>query len=341
MKSVVLGKTGIKVKRLGFGGIPIQRVGQSQAVETVLHAIERGVDFIDTSRLYTVSESLIGKALTMTDRKVAVATKSMSTTADGIRKDIELSLTDLKLDFIDLYQCHYVKDEDAYRKIVSTGGALSGLLKAKQEGLIGHMGITTHSLDLLERVLDDDIFETIMVCFSFLEPKAKEKVIPKAAGKGVGVIAMKPFSGGVIDNPNLALKYVLSQPGVVVIPGVESKALVDQNWAVFSGGYALSSAELKEIEAIRARYAKSFCRRCNYCQPCSEEIPIETIMGMRFAWKRFGDAFLQTQWVKKGLQKAQNCTECGECLPRCPYELPIPDLIKENLEWVAENFPSE
>jgi len=198
MKKVVLGKTGIESVRFGFGGIPIQRVSEKQAVEVVLHALEMGMDFIDTSRMYSNSESRIGKALRETDKKAILATKSFSRSADGIQEDIETSLKELQLEYIDIYQCHAVGNEEEYRRVTASDGALSGLLKAKEQGIIGHIGITSHSLDLLENVIDDGLFETIMICYSFLEPAAGERVIPKAVEKGVGILAMKPLSGGVI-----------------------------------------------------------------------------------------------------------------------------------------------
>ena len=102
MERCVLGKTGLEVHRLGFGGIPIQRVDERQAVEVVLHAVERGVDFIDTSRAYTTSERRIGKALQRTDKRVVVASKSQSRTADKLRKDLETSLKELNLDYVDI-----------------------------------------------------------------------------------------------------------------------------------------------------------------------------------------------------------------------------------------------
>lgn len=338
MERILLGKTGLEVNRMGFGGIPIQRVSEKQAVETVLHAVNCGVDFIDTSRAYTTSEERIGKALKQADKKVIIASKSMSQTADGVRKDIETGLKNLQKNFIDLYQCHYIKDEEAYKTVISAGGTLEGMLKAKEEGLIGHIGLTSHNQDLLLRVLDDDIFETIMVCFSFLEPQAKEKVIPKAVEKNVGVIAMKSFSGGVLSNPQLAIKYVLSQPGIVIIPGVEKKELFDENWKVYQGGYLLTDSERKEIEEIRQKYDKAFCRRCDYCQPCSEEIPIQLILGTRYAIQRFGDAILQKEWMQTGIENARRCSQCGECLERCPYDLPIPELIEENIHWLDAEY---
>ena len=198
MKRIVLGKTGLEVNRLGFGGIPIQRVDEETAVEVVLNAVEKGVDFIDTARGYTTSERCIGMALKQTDRRVLICSKSHNRTADGIRADLEESLKQLQKDYIDIHMCHFIKDEEEYRKVISPGGAFEGLAKAKEEGLIGHIGMSSHSLDLIEKILDDDLFEAIMLCYSFLEPAAEEKVIPKAIEKGVGIIAMKPFSGGVI-----------------------------------------------------------------------------------------------------------------------------------------------
>jgi len=338
MKRIEIGKTGIEVNRLGFGGIPIQRVDEEQAVETVLRAVERGIDFIDTSRAYTTSERSIGKALQQTDKRVVLASKSQKKGGDEIRSDLEISLRELQTGFIDLYQCHFVRDEQDYKQVISPGGALEGLIRAKEEGLIGHIGITSHSLDLLDRVIDDGLFETIMVCFSFIENEALDSIIPKAISKKVGVIAMKPFSGGVIEAPKLALKYVLAQAGIVVIAGVEHKELIDENWDVFQGTYDLDDAEKNEIERIRNLHAKSFCRRCDYCQPCTEEIPIQFVLGMRSIVKRLGKGALQKGRFAEAIEKARDCSECRECEERCPYGLPIPELIKENLQWADEQL---
>jgi predicted aldo/keto reductase-like oxidoreductase len=334
MKRMVLGNTGIEAARLGFGGIPIQRLSETQAVEIVVYALEKGMDFIDTSRVYTNSEHRIGMALQETDKKAAVATKSFSRAADGIQKDVETSLKELRLDYIDIYQCHGISNEEEYRLVTSADGALSGLLKAKEQGLIGHIGITSHSLDLLDKIVDDGLFETIMVCFSFLEPAAIEKVIPKAREKRIGIIAMKPFSGGVIEAPEAALKWVLSFPDILVLAGVEEKSFIDQNWRIFQGSYELTEKERQEIQAIGIEFDKKFCRRCDYCLPCAEGIPIQFVLGMRSILKRMGPAALQTPMFKNLLEKAANCTECGDCMERCPYDLPIPDMIRDNLDWV-------
>ena len=334
MKRMVLGNTGIEAVRLGFGGIPIQRLDEDKAVEVVRYALEKGMDFIDTSRVYTTSETRIGKALKQTDKKAAVATKSFNRSADGIQKDVETSLKELQLDYIDVYQCHGISNEEEYRQIMAPDGAVAGLLKAKEQGLIGHIGITSHSLDLLEKILDDDVFETIMICFSFLEPAAIEKVIPKALEKGVGIIAMKPLSGGVIEAPEVALKWAFSFPDILVLAGVEYKNLIDQNWKVFQGSYEMTDEEKQKLQEISKEFDKKFCRRCDYCLPCEEEIPIQFVMGLRSMMRRMGTGILETPMFRNMLEKSANCSECGDCMERCPYDLPIPDMIKSNLDWV-------
>lgn len=336
MNRMMLGKTGIEAVRLGFGGIPIQRVSETEAIETVRYAVEKGMDFIDTSRMYTTSETRIGKALKVTDKKVAIATKSFSRSADGILKDVEISLKELQRNYIDLYQCHGISNQEEYRRITAPDGALAGLQKAKEQGLIGHIGITGHSLDVLETILDDGLFETIMVCFSFLEPAAKEKILPKAHEKQIGIIAMKPFSGGVIDAPEAALKWIFSYPDILVLAGVEDKKRIDQNWQIFQGSYDLTSVDQQAIDRICKEYDKKFCRRCDYCLPCPAEIPIQFVMGARSFLKRMGSGILQTPMFAQMVEKAENCTECGDCMTRCPYDLAIPDLIKENLALMKE-----
>jgi len=334
MKRIVLGRTGLETWKMGFGGIPIQTVTEREAIETVIHAIQSGVEFIDTSRAYSTSEGRIGKALEEAGKKVILATKSHGRTSDAIRKDIEISLRELRTDYIDLYQCHFVRDGSDYEKIIAPGGALDGLKRAKEEGLIGHYGLTSHSLDFLQRVIEEDLFETVMVCYSFLEPAAEEKIIPMALEKKIGVIAMKPFSGGAIENAAIALKYVLARPGILVIPGVERKELFDMNWKVFQDDHGLTGAEKQQIEEIRRAHDKVFCRRCDYCQPCSEGISIQIVLAFKYLFKRSGPVVFRHPVFADMLTKAGNCSGCGQCLSRCPYGLPIPELIKETLEWV-------
>jgi predicted aldo/keto reductase-like oxidoreductase len=131
---------------------------------------------------------------------------------------------------------------------------------------------------------------------------------------------------------------VLSQSDILAIPGVESPELFDENWAVFCGDYQLTAAERQTIDETRKRYDKIFCRRCDYCQPCTEDIPIQIVLGIKYSVKRFGEGVLLSGWGKDAVTKARKCSECGECMARCPYDLPIPELIKTNLTWVDEKL---
>ncbi|MGZ3536169.1 MAG: 4Fe-4S dicluster domain-containing protein, partial [Thermodesulfobacteriota bacterium] len=179
----------------------------------------------------------------------------------------------------------------------------------------------------------DDHFEVIMACYSFLEPAADQKVFPMAKEKDIGILAMKPFSGGVIEHAGPALRFVLSTANIVPIPGAETLEKARENWKIFTEGNSLTQKDREQIESIKMEYDRQFCRRCDYCQPCTEKINIQFAVGLKSIIKRFGPNAREVGWMKDLINKARNCSECGECLPRCPYQLPIPDMIKENLDW--------
>jgi predicted aldo/keto reductase-like oxidoreductase len=144
---------------------------------------------------------------------------------------------------------------------------------------------------------------------------------------------MKPFSGGVIEEAGPALRFVLSTANIVPIPGAETLEKARENWKIFTEDYSLTGNDKERIEAIKKEFDRQFCRRCDYCQPCTEKIKIQFALGLKTIIKRFGPNVQESKWVTDLIEKARNCSECGECLPRCPYHLPIPDLIKENLAW--------
>ncbi len=332
MEKVRLGRTELKVTRLGWGGIPIQRVSEEEAVSVVRAVAEMGVDLLDTARGYTNSERRIGLALQQIRRPVILSSKSPVRT-ERVYDQVHESLRQMGVKKIQIYHLHNVSKPEDYAKVMGPGGAYEGLRRAQREGLIDHIGLTSHSLQVLEKVLEDDKFDVIMLCYSFLEPEAVEKIIPRALKQDVGVLAMKPFSGGVITEAGPALRFVLSTPGIVPIPGVETLPAARQNWEIFTRGGRLTEEDEARIKAVREEYSRQFCRRCDYCQPCTQEIPIQMAMGLKSVVKRFGRNFQELAWAKTMIEKARTCTECGECLPRCPYQLPIPEVIKKNLEW--------
>ena len=333
MDKVRLGKTNLIVAKLGWGGIPIQRVGEREAVSVIRSVVEMGVDLLDSARGYTNSEHRIGLALQKIDRPVILSTKSGEKT-EKIYDEVHESLRQLKVKKVNIYHLHNVSNFKDYEKVMTQGGAYHGLKRAQKEGLIDHIGMTSHNLNVLEKAVEDGYFDVIMACYSFLEPDAAQKVFPLAKAKDVGILAMKAFSGGVIEDAGPALRFVLSTPGIVPIPGSETLEKSRENWEIFVEGKTLTEQDKGRIEVLRKELTQNFCRRCDYCQPCTEKINIQFVLGLKSVFKRFGPKAQELGWIKSIIEKARNCSECGDCLPRCPYQLPIPDLIKENLAWL-------
>jgi predicted aldo/keto reductase-like oxidoreductase len=332
MEKVRLGRTNLIVTKLGWGGIPIQRVGEREGVSVIRAVVEMGVDLLDTARGYTNSEHRIGLALQKIDRPVILSSKSTVRSAK-IYNDVHESLKQLKVKKVNIYHLHNVATFEEYEKVMAPGGGYEGLKRARDEGLIDHIGLTSHSLPVLERAVVDGYFYVIMACYSFLEPDALQKVFPLAREKEVGILTMKPFSGGVIEEAGPALRFVLSTANIVPIPGSETLERALENWKIFTEGYSLTEEDKERIEGIKKEFDSQFCRRCDYCQPCTEKIKIQFAVGLKSIIKRFGTNVQESKWVMDFIEKARNCSECGECLPRCPYHLPIPDLIKKNLAW--------
>ena len=205
MEFVTLGRTGLKVSRLGFGGIPIQRIGAEEAKELMAAVRAANINYIDTARGYTVSEELIGQAIENCRKDFVIATKSMARDKTSMAADIEISLKNLRTDYIDLYQVHNPANLDQLATVCGEGGALEALLEAKAAGKIGHIGLTTHSLEVFEKALELDWVETIMFPYNIVESQG-DALMQKAKEKNIAFIDMKPMAGGAIEDGKLALR---------------------------------------------------------------------------------------------------------------------------------------
>lgn len=329
MKERILGRTGLKVKTLGFGGIPIQRVSEEEAIQVVRRCYELGINYFDTARTYTTSEERIGKALEDVRDEVIIATKSARRSKDGVLEELETSLKNLRTDRIDVYQLHSVLSKEAWEQIIAPGGALGALYEAWDEGKIRHLGITSHNPELLTEIVEEDIFETILVPYNYLTTKPTEELLSLCHERNLGTVIMKPFGGGALNNANTALKFILSNGNVdVVIPGMMSTSEVEENVAISSGSYTLGAEELSLIEKDKRELGSQFCHGCDYCQPCPQEVPISFIL-------RAESQFLKlTGWTPRLMRQFQNaraklasCIKCGVCESRCPYRLPIIELL--------------
>lgn len=333
MEYRILGKTGLKISRMGFGGIPIQRI-DAEGTKKLIHALhDAGVNYIDTARAYTVSEEYLGYALEGIRKDFVLATKSAAKTKEAMAADIDTSLKNLRTDYIDLYQVHN-PSPGGLDEIVGPGGALEALQEAKAAGKIGHIGITLHPVELFERAVKLDWVETIMFPYNLVETQA-EALIAECAEKNIGFIAMKPLAGGAIDDATLALRFIAANDAVsVVIPGMATVEEAKQNLAAVSDDKPLRADETEKIQTIRDSLGTQFCRRCNYCAPCSVGIPISVQFLLEGYYSRYGlQDWAQTRYDKLD-KHASDCIECGQCEPRCPYNLPIRDMLKR----VASKF---
>ena len=328
MEYRILGKSGLKISRLGFGGIPIQRIEAGDTKPLMRQLLDAGVNYIDTARGYTVSESYLGEALEGIREHFVLATKSMARDKEGMAKDIDISLANLKTDYIDLYQIHNPTPADI-DKVIAPGGALEALMEAKAAGKIGHIGITLHTYPLFEKALEMDWVETIMFPYNIVETQG-EDLIAKCTEKNIGFICMKPLAGGAIEDATLALRFIAANPNVtVVIPGMAAPEEIAQNIAAVCDTTPLSDEEKEAMEAVRASLGTHFCRRCNYCAPCTAGISIYSVFLMDGYLTRYGLA----DWARMryaGMEKtASDCVDCGVCETRCPYNLPIRQMMKE------------
>lgn len=335
MEYRILGKTGLEISRLGFGGIPIQRI-DAEGTKALLHqAVEAGINYIDTARGYTVSEEYLGYALEGIRDKFILATKSMARTWEAMAADIETSLKNLRTDYIDLYQIHN-PNMDQLDQVIAQDGALGALLQAKAAGKIGHIGLTAHSKAVFERALEYDWVETIMFPYNIVENQGEE-LIQKCTEKNVGFICMKPLAGGAIEDAALALRYVCSNPDVtVVIPGMAEKQEMIQNLEAVQNTAPLTEEEAKALQAVRDQLGTNFCRRCNYCAPCTVGISIPNVFLFAGYLERYGlEDWARSRYATLN-EKASDCVECGECETRCPYHLPIREMLKKCAQEFGE-----
>ena len=331
MNYKVLGKTGLLVSEVGVGGIPIQRADAATAKTLMAAAADMGVNFLDSARAYSVSEQYLGDALVGIRDRFIIATKSGAMTKEAMARDIQISLDNFHTDYIDLYQLHNPKPADV-ESIIGPGGALDALREAREAGKIGHIGVTLHSKELFAQFLNYDWVETIMFPYNIVETQAQE-LIAACKEKNIGFICMKPMAGGALDDGRIAMRFLAQNENIgIIIPGMASVAELEQNVASYANKEPLTEAEQEKIAAIRQELGNDFCRRCNYCSPCTAGINIYSVLLFEGYYTRYN----LRQWASErynALGKyASECIGCGVCEPRCPYGLPIREKMKKAAE---------
>ena len=321
-----LGKTDLEVNKNGFGALPIQRRNEKDSIEILKKAYDNGINFYDTARFYTDSEKKLGKAFEDVRENIYIATKTGMETQEEFWSDLETSLKNLRTDYVDLYQFHNIsfvpKAEDELYK---------AMLEAKQEGLIKHIGITTHKITHAHEALDSGLYETLQYPFSYLSGDEELKLIEKCKSLDIGFIAMKAMGGGLIKNSKASFAYINQFSNVLPIWGIQKLEELDEFLSYDSN--TLLNDELKSaIEQDKKELGDNFCRGCGYCMPCPEEINISLCARMSLWIRRFPTEPNMDERTQEIMRHTLDCVECYECVDRCPYELDIPELLKENYE---------
>ncbi|MFC1860239.1 aldo/keto reductase [Chloroflexota bacterium] len=332
MEQVRLGRTNLMVSNMGFGGIPIQRVTEDEAVAVVRKCLELGVTFIDTANGYTSSEERIGKAISGQRDRVIIATKTHAVSPREVENDLKLSLKRLGTEFIDLYQFHNISNIDGLKMILELNGAMAVVEKAKRAGLVRHIGASTHSMDMAKELVKSGYFETIMFPFNFITCEAGGELLPLAREYDVGFIAMKPLAGGRLDNVTIAFKYLLQFSDIVINVGIEKISEIEEVVSILDNPQWMTATEQQEMERLRQELGTRFCRRCDYCQPCTQDISISSVMTFPSRPKRLPPERLFSEASSELMEKAASCIECGDCEERCPYNLPIREMIAEYID---------
>lgn len=327
MEMIKLGKTGIVTPKNAFGALPVQRVSVEEAVRILRRAYEGGMTFFDTARAYTDSEVKLGIAFEGMREKIFIASKTGAKTPEQFWKDLNTTLTNLKTDYLDIYQLHCA--DRCYRPGDGTG-MYEALLEAKEKGMIRHIGITAHKIGVAEEIVESGLYETLQFPFSYLASDRDIALVKKCEAADMGFIAMKGLSGGLLTNADACMAFMTQYP-VLPIWGVQKESELEQ-WLSFFEREAVMTEELQAvIDADRKELLGEFCRGCGYCMPCTVGIQINQAARMSQMIRRSPTThWLSPEWQVE-MEKIDDCVECGACLSRCPYELPIPTLLKKNL----------
>jgi len=330
--TIRLGKSELQVTRIGFGGIPIQRLSEGQTIRVLHRAIDGGLNWIDTANGYGTSEERIGKAIKKYARSdVLVFTKGMGRDPETLREQIELSFERLQTEYIDLYQFHNVLSPELWQAMEGNG-AFDVVREYRDRGMIRHIGASAHTRESALAVVEHPEIEVLQYPFNFIVEEEGMEIVEACRKKDIGFIAMKPFGGGALQDAPSCIRFLLSVPDVAADPGFEHIEEVDEVLSLWKEGAPLSEENKRTIEGLRQELGTRFCRRCGYCSPCPHGVQIISLMTMETLVKRFPVDRLSEDWIAGAGGSLENCIECGECEEKCPYDLPIMEGIRRGAE---------
>lgn len=333
MVNVRLGSTGITVNKNGFGALPIQRVSMEEAIRLLHRAFDGGIRFYDTARLYTDSEEKLGQAFPDRRSRIFLASKTGAVTAEGFWKDLETTLKNLNTDYLDIYQFH---NPAFCPKPGDESGLYDAALEARKKGMILHIGITNHRLNVAQEAIDSGLYETLQFPFCYLSGEPELKLLEGCKKQDMGFLSMKALSGGLITNAAAAFAFQAQFPETLPLWGIQREEELEQFLSFVDNPPSMNEELSAVIEKDRKELLGEFCRGCGYCMPCPAGIEINNCARMSLLLRRAPSAgYLTPQWQEK-MQKIEECKHCDSCKKKCPYGLDTPKLLKKNYEDYKE-----
>ncbi len=350
------GQTGKDISVIGFGGMRFANPEDIDGnADLVMHAYNKGINYFDTAPIYCNdrSEDIVGTAIKqMEPGRFYVSSKSEAETADGLRSDLERSLKRLNVDKINFYHIWCIVTLEKWKR---RREAVKEAIKAKEEGLIEHLVVSSHLPgDELKELLAENIFEGVTLGYCAINFPARQVAVDAAGKMDIGVVTMNPLSGGLIPNNaerfdfiktrpdesvvEAALRFNVSNPNITAaLVGFTTKKHVDEAVAAVEDFEPYST---EQIDRIRSHILDSFeglCTCCGYCLPCPVNINVRAMMDS-YNMKILSDGDdkpiydrLKWHW-NVDINDAKECVECGECEDKCTQHLPI----RERLKHIAE-----
>lgn len=329
METVTLGSTGITVNKNGFGALPIQRISTEDAAALARKAYDAGITFFDTARFYTDSEVKLGVAFEGMREKVYIATKTAAATPEEFWDQLQTSLSNLKTDYIDIYQFH---NPAVCPKPGDGSGLYEAMLEAKAQGKIRHIGITNHRLTVAKEAIESGLYETLQFPFCYLATEKDIELVEACKKANMGFIAMKALSGGLITNSAAAYAFEGQYDNVLPIWGVQRESELDEFISYIDNPPVMNDELQAVIDQDREQLSGDFCRGCGYCMPCPVGIEINNCARMSLLLRRSPSELQLTEDVQNKMKKIENCLHCNQCKSKCPYGLDTPTLLAKNYE---------
>ncbi len=337
-----LGRTGLEASVVGLGCAMLGTVDTDYAVRLVRRAVELGVTFFDAARSYWDAEVKLGLALADVRQRVVVSTKTGAPDREGAWREVNESLERTGFDYLDNYHLHGLRDLEDVERRLGPGGALEALVRARDEGLIRHIGCTSHKAEVLVAALGRFDFEIVLVPLNVVERNPLRELAPLCQWRGVALTAMKPVATGLLP-ARLALRWLLNQPVASAVPGETTLEELEENCLAGYGDAALTPEEIVQAEEWRGSLDHVRCRLCDECLPCPTGVPIPSIMGTDVMYdhvRTMGwEAFAAFPWGREAIEQdlpdrkrsiaaIEACTSCGDCERRCPHGLSIVEPLR-------------